>query len=91
MDALALDFFTSPDVLLCLITGAVIGALAGQILPGRGLGLIGNIVLGAVGGAVGGFAFDLANIIDVGDVMDPIIAAAVGSGIVLAIASALRR
>ena len=46
-----------------------------QLLKGWGIGLVGNLVLGAIGGVIGGYAFDVANIIDVGDYADPVIAA----------------
>jgi uncharacterized membrane protein YeaQ/YmgE (transglycosylase-associated protein family) len=81
----AMDFFTSADGVICLVVGIIAGVLAKQFLKGGGLGLIGNIVIGAVGAVVGGYLFDVINIIDVGDFEDPIIAGAVGAVILLAI------
>ncbi len=40
-----------------LIIGAVAGWLAGLIMKGRGLGLLGNLVVGIVGSFLGGFLF----------------------------------
>ncbi len=40
-----------------LLIGATTGWLAGQIMKGRGLGLIGNLVVGVVGSVLGGFVF----------------------------------
>lgn len=40
-------------ILIMLAIGAVAGWLAGQLVPGGGFGLIGNIVLGLVGSVVG--------------------------------------
>jgi uncharacterized membrane protein YeaQ/YmgE (transglycosylase-associated protein family) len=38
-----------------LIIGGVIGWLAGLIVKGRGFGLLGDIVVGVVGGVLGGW------------------------------------
>jgi uncharacterized membrane protein YeaQ/YmgE (transglycosylase-associated protein family) len=42
-----------------LIIGAVAGWLAGQIMKGKGFGILGNIVVGIVGAMIGGFALGL--------------------------------
>lgn len=98
IDALGLDFATSPDGVICLIVGALIGVIATQVFRGKGLGLTSNIVLGALGGVISGYLFDLANILDlnnfspvINDYAPPVIAAIVGSVVVLAVASAVRR
>jgi len=41
-------------ILFALIIGAIAGWLAGQIMAGRGFGLLGNMVLGILGAAVAG-------------------------------------
>lgn len=56
--------------------GAVVGWLAGQIMKGRGFGLVGNIVVGIVGAILGDFLFGLADI-------------SIGSGTVSSIVTAL--
>lgn len=38
-----------------LIVGAVAGWLAGQVMKGRGFGLLGNIVVGVLGAVIGGW------------------------------------
>ena len=43
----------SMEILLILLVGAVAGWLGSQIFSGSGLGLIGNIVVGILGGFVG--------------------------------------
>ena len=35
--------------------GAIAGWLAGQVMKGRGFGLLGDIIVGIVGGLIGGF------------------------------------
>jgi uncharacterized membrane protein YeaQ/YmgE (transglycosylase-associated protein family) len=83
-----MEFLLSLDSLVCLITGGIVGALAGRVI--KGFGMLGNIGAGIVGGLIGGMAFDAADIIDVGDIADPVIASLVGSAIVLGIVGAVR-
>lgn len=45
--------------ILFLIIGALAGWLAGQIMKGRGFGVIRNIVVGVVGALIGGLLFRL--------------------------------
>ena len=44
-------------LIVWLVIGAIAGWLAGQIMTGGGLGLIGNIVVGIVGAIVAGWLF----------------------------------
>lgn len=43
------------EFLYFLLIGAISGWLAGQLWKGSGFGLIGNIVVGIIGGFVGGW------------------------------------
>lgn len=45
-----------------LLIGAVSGWLTGLIMKGRGYGLLGNIILGIIGGFVGGHLLGWLNI-----------------------------
>jgi len=45
------------NFILFLIIGALAGWLAGQIMKGRGFGVIGNILVGVVGAFIGGILF----------------------------------
>lgn len=47
------------DLLWFLAIGAVAGWLAGQIMKGKGFGLLGNIVVGVVGAILGGYLFGI--------------------------------
>jgi len=47
------------EIIWFLIIGLIAGWLAGQIMRGRGLGLIGNLIVGVVGSVIGGFLFGL--------------------------------
>lgn len=45
-----------------IIIGLVAGWLAGQIMKGRGFGLVGNLVVGVVGALLGGWLFSAMGI-----------------------------
>jgi uncharacterized membrane protein YeaQ/YmgE (transglycosylase-associated protein family) len=67
-----MEFIASIDSVICVLVGAIIGGLAGYIM--KGLGMLGNIAVGAAGGLIGGLVFDKMDVIDVGDIADPAIA-----------------
>ena len=50
------------DIIIYLAIGAVIGWIAGKLMRGRGFGLIGNTIVGILGGFLGGFLFDLVDL-----------------------------
>ena len=45
------------DLIGFLIIGLLAGWTAGQLLKGRGFGIIGNIIVGIIGAFIGGFLF----------------------------------
>lgn len=45
------------EIVWFLVTGAVAGWLAGLVLRGVSFGLIGNVIIGAIGAIVGQYAF----------------------------------
>jgi uncharacterized membrane protein YeaQ/YmgE (transglycosylase-associated protein family) len=53
---------TIMDLVLWIVIGAVAGWLAGELMRGRGFGIIGNIVVGIVGAVIGGLIFDALDI-----------------------------
>ncbi|NVJ69932.1 MAG: GlsB/YeaQ/YmgE family stress response membrane protein [Alphaproteobacteria bacterium] len=61
-----------------IITGAIVGFLAGHIIRGKGFGALGNIIIGIFGGLVGGFLFGLIGLGPTGWIGD-IIAGVVGA------------
>lgn len=46
-------------IIAWIVIGLVAGWLAGVIMPGKGYGLIGDLILGLVGALVGGFIVGL--------------------------------
>lgn len=76
--------------ILFLIIGALAGWLAGQIMKGRGFGVIGNILVGVVGAFIGGLLFRLLGFAAFGLVAQ-LIMATVGAVILLWIVGYLRK
>ena len=85
------EFLMSVDSVLCMASGAIIGLLITLYKKGWGFGLIGNIVIGLVGGLIGGVLFNWLDFMNIGDIADPIIAGAVGAAIFVGIAGVFRR
>lgn len=77
-------------LLYSLIVGAVAGWLAGVIMKGYGFGLIGNIVVGIVGGLLGSWL--LGNSIKTGSpTLSYILTAVIGAVVLLAVIGLFRR
>lgn len=70
------------SLLIFLAIGALAGWLAGNIMKGRGFGVIGNIIVGVVGAVLGGFVFGLLGL-TAGGLIGSIITATVGAIILL--------
>lgn len=79
------------DVLWFLVIGAIAGWLAGQLVKGRGFGLLGNIVVGIIGALVGGFIFRAAGASPGGGTMGSLITAVVGAVVLLFLSGLIRR
>src|SRR5579863_2657304 len=82
---------TMVSFIVWLIVGGIAGWLAGQLFRGAGFGLIGNILLGVVGSLVAGFLLPRLGVVIGGGFIADVVDAAIGSIIVLAIASFFRR
>ena len=50
------------DILWFILVGLVAGWLAGLIVKGRGLGLLGDLIVGVIGALIGGYLFSFLNI-----------------------------
>ena len=77
--------------LILLLIGAVAGWLAGMIVKGRGLGLIGNIVVGIVGAFIASWLLPQLGIVIGGGIIGSIINAMIGAIILLGIVLAIRK
>ena len=78
------------SLIIIVVIGAVAGWLAGQVMKGKGFGLLGNIVVGVVGAFVGGFVFNLLGISVGGGLIGPLITAFAGAVILLWVVSLLK-
>lgn len=73
-----------------LILGALAGWLAGNIMKGRGFGLLGNIVVGIVGSVLGGLLFNALGLQAFGFI-GSLITATVGAVVLLYLISLIKR
>ena len=73
-----------------LLIGAVAGWLAGQIMKGRGFGLLGNMVVGVVGAVLGGYLFSLFGLA-AGGLMGSLVTAVIGAVVLLFVVGLIRK
>ncbi len=78
------------NIVVFLIVGLVAGWLASALMRGRGLGLIGDIVIGVIGAFLGGFLLGLFGIFSEG-IVGFIIQSFIGAVVLLIIIKALRK
>ncbi|MBU0944592.1 MAG: GlsB/YeaQ/YmgE family stress response membrane protein [Proteobacteria bacterium] len=78
------------SLIIFLAIGALAGWLAGNIMKGRGFGVVGNILVGIVGAVLGGFVFSLLGLTASG-LIGSIITATVGAVILLYIISIVKK
>lgn len=67
------------ELLYFLLIGALAGWLGGQLMKGRGFGLIGNIIVGIVGGFLGGWLFQTLEVSAGGGMIGSLITSLVGA------------
>lgn len=85
------------QLIVWLIIGALAGTLAARLLTGRkrGFGWLGNLIIGLLGGLIGGVVFQLLRIrlttLSFTFTLDDLIAAFVGSLILILLIQLLRR
>jgi uncharacterized membrane protein YeaQ/YmgE (transglycosylase-associated protein family) len=81
------------SIIITLVLGAVAGWLGGLIFKGSGLGLIGNIIVGIVGGMIGYWLLPKVGLnINTGTAwLNYVITAGIGAVVLLAILNILFR
>jgi uncharacterized membrane protein YeaQ/YmgE (transglycosylase-associated protein family) len=82
---------TIEALIIWLIVGGIAGWLAGLVIEGAGLGLIGNIVVGIIGAVVAGWLLPRLGILIFGGILGAIINAFIGAVIVLFIVGLVKR
>ncbi|WP_029934244.1 GlsB/YeaQ/YmgE family stress response membrane protein [Thiomicrospira pelophila] len=78
------------SLILLLVVGGLAGWLAGNLMKGRGFGLIGNIVVGIVGAVLGGFVLNFLGIVATG-LIGLILTATIGAIILVFVIGLIRR
>ncbi|MDA8016228.1 MAG: GlsB/YeaQ/YmgE family stress response membrane protein [Thermoanaerobaculia bacterium] len=78
-------------LLVILLVGGIAGWLAGLVMRGRGLGLVGNIIVGILGAFVGGWLLGVLGISLMGGLIGSILQATLGAVVLLAIISVLKK
>jgi uncharacterized membrane protein YeaQ/YmgE (transglycosylase-associated protein family) len=78
------------NIILFLLIGIAAGWLAGQIMKGKGFGLVGNLIVGVVGALLGGFIFGALGVTAYG-LVGSLISALVGAIILLWIISMVKK
>lgn len=79
------------DWLYVLIVGAVAGWLAGNLFKGGGFGLLGNIIIGIIGGFVGFWLMGQLGVSLGSGVISTILTSVIGAGVILFIASLFKK
>jgi uncharacterized membrane protein YeaQ/YmgE (transglycosylase-associated protein family) len=78
-----------PNWVWFIIIGIAAGWIAGQVMKGSGYGLLGDLIIGAIGGLIGGYVFGLLKIKSSG-LWGALITAVVGSILLIIVVRALR-
>ncbi len=74
-----------------LIIGGIAGWLAGRLMRGGGFGVIGDIVLGVVGGLIGGWCAGALGIHIGGGIIASLLTATAGAVLLIAVVRLIRR
>jgi uncharacterized membrane protein YeaQ/YmgE (transglycosylase-associated protein family) len=82
----------SQGLLVALVVGAIAGWLAGQIMKGSGYGLIGDIIIGVIGGFVGSWLWGVLKLPLIANFwVSAIVTATVGAVLLLFVIKLVRR
>ena len=77
-------------LVIMLAIGAIAGWLAGTLLKGGGVGLLGNMVVGIIGAVIGGFVFGMLGI-SIGGLIGSIITATAGAALLLFVVGLIKK
>ena len=82
---------SAESLLLWLFIGGVAGWLAGLLVKGYGIGIIGNVIVGIIGSFIGGWLFGYLGASTGGGILGAIIGATIGAVILLFLVGLVRR
>src|SRR5574341_1432298 len=54
--------FVPEQIITWVVIGLIAGFLASVLVRGRGMGLLGNVIIGLLGALIGGFLFNALNV-----------------------------
>ncbi len=77
-------------ILIACVIGAIAGFLAGQIMKGRGFGLVGNIIVGIIGSAIFSFLFGSLSLFN-NTWLDAILGGTLGAVLLLFVISLVKK
>jgi uncharacterized membrane protein YeaQ/YmgE (transglycosylase-associated protein family) len=78
-------------LVIWLVVGAIAGWLAGQVMSGGGLGLMGDVVVGIIGAVVAGLLLPRLGVYIGGGLISAIINAFIGACVVLFVLRLIKR
>ena len=90
MNALVLAELNIVAIIVTIVIGGICGFLAGQIMKGRGMGLVTNVIVGIVGAAIFSWLFGTLSLIDGVPYVNEIIGGTIGSVIRASLRSSIR-
>ena len=70
---------------IIVLVGGIAGWLAGLLMKGRGLGVLGNIVIGVLGAFVGGWLLGVVGVSIGGGLLGAVLTALLGAVVLLAL------
>ena len=79
------------SIVTWIVVGAIAGWIAGELMRGRGFGLVGNIVVGIVGAIIGGLLFSALGVGPGLGIIGSLITAVVGAVVLLFVIGLVRR
>lgn len=82
---------TVETLLVWIIIGAIAGWLAGLIVRGFGVGLVGNIIIGIVGAFLGGWLLGMLGVSVGSGIINSIFSAFVGAVVLLVLVRVIKR
>ncbi len=71
------------EFLRFILIGLAAGWLAGQLMRGGGFGVIGDIIVGAIGALLGGFLFSTLGVYPRGGLLCSLVVATIGAIVLL--------
>jgi uncharacterized membrane protein YeaQ/YmgE (transglycosylase-associated protein family) len=79
-----------PNIIWVIAIGIVAGWIAGELMHGRGFGLLGNLIVGVLGAVIGSLLFGLLGV-STGGLLGELVMATIGAVALLAAISFVRR